>query len=94
LIKKYPINPLYLCYENESQLDEEYECSICYEQTKIINSVILNCNHKFCGICINNTLTLHNNIYNDPSCALCRQPISTIVIKNPEIYNNISPFCN
>lgn len=93
-IKKYPIHLLYLCSESDNQLAENNDCAICYETTTLLNSCTFNCNHKFCGTCIKNILTLHNcKQSNLPTCALCREPITSIIIKNPDIYNNITPHC-
>jgi hypothetical protein len=91
-IKKYNITPLIFCEEAE-ELEEVEECSICYEQMKRINAVTLNCNHRFCGGCIKQTLECHNDLINNPSCALCRTIMTSFSVKNPDTYNEISLYC-
>jgi hypothetical protein len=72
---------------------EEFEdCSICYDKTNCMNLVKLNCNHEFCGCCIKNTLNHHDKLC-QPSCALCRQPMSRFTVKNAETYNLIAEHC-
>lgn len=89
-IKKYDICPL-LVLDNIEELEEE--CAICYENIKLIDMVKLNCNHKFCGNCITNSLKTHDKLCS-PSCALCRKKMENFTIKNPEIYNLVSEHCN
>lgn len=91
-IKKYNITPLIFCEEVEAEAEVE-ECSICYEQMKRINAVTLNCNHRFCGGCIKQTLECHNDLINNPSCALCRTTMTSFSVKNPDTYNEISLYC-
>jgi hypothetical protein len=90
-VKKYNIVPSLFCEEQEAE--ELEECSICYEQMKRINAVTLNCNHRFCGGCIKQTLECHNDLINNPSCALCRTTMTSFSVKNPDTYNEISLYC-
>lgn len=92
-IKKYNIVPSIFCEEVLEELEEVEECSICYEQMKRLNAVTLNCNHRFCGGCIKQTLESHNDLINNPSCALCRTTMTSFCIKNPDTYNEISLHC-
>lgn len=69
------------------------ECAICYESIECMDLVKLNCNHKFCGSCIKQSLKAHNNMYRGPSCALCRKEMDSFTVKNPEIYNLMSEHC-
>ena len=76
-----------LCVETELELEElnlEEECSICLDEKNKINMVTLNCQHKFCGSCISQTLKKYNQ-NNAPSCALCRTKIEFISVKNEEL---------
>ena len=91
--KKYSINAIMLCTESESELALKNDCPICYEPTKNIDLINLNCSHRFCGECIKSTLESYNNRNNSPCCALCRSDITSFEIKNPEIYNSISNYC-
>ncbi len=70
------------------------ECAICYENINNVNFVELNCSHKFCGYCIQNTLKRHNNVKCGPTCALCRTLITKCNVKNVETYKLISEHCN
>lgn len=87
--KKYNINPVLVTESIEGTED----CAICYESVKTQNMVQLNCEHRFCGLCIKETLKTHNKICG-PSCALCRTQMNSFYIKNPEIYNLIAEHCN
>ena len=73
---------------NNCELTEEncHDCAICYEETTNDNIAVLNCGHKFCGMCIKNTL----DYIETPSCALCRNNMSTITVHNLVTYNLIS----
>ena len=93
-IKKYDIKPKLIIEEEQEKEEEEEDCAICFESIKCMDLVKLNCSHKFCGNCINGSLKSHNNIYCGPSCALCRTQMVSFSVKNPEIYNLVSEYCN
>jgi len=92
-LKKYYIAPSISVTETSEELEKCEDCSICYETTKLGNTVTINCGHKFCGLCVKRTLETHTNIYISPSCALCRAPIRNFVAKNPDIYNLVVEHC-
>lgn len=89
-VKKYNISPLLVQQQEKEGVEE---CAICYENISSIDLVKLNCSHIFCGSCIKGTLKAHNNIYCGPACALCRAPMTSFSVKNPEIYNLVSEHC-
>lgn len=60
------------------------ECSICYINITDSNVVELNCNHQFCGNCVNELFKLKC----EPMCALCREPIKN-VSSNQELITNL-----
>jgi len=60
------------------------ECSICYNNITDSNVVELNCNHQFCGNCVNELFKLKC----EPMCALCREPIKN-VSSNQELITNL-----
>ena len=92
--KKYCITPI-LSPDNTNTNDLvlEEDCPICYEQIGCIDSVLLNCNHKFCGSCVLSTLSHQRFKTCSPSCAMCRETITTMTVNNNNTYNNISEFC-
>ena len=89
-IKKYDIELMLVSGELEEGVEE---CAICYENIECMDLVKLNCNHKFCGSCIKQSLNAHNNMYCGPSCALCRKEIDSFTVKTQEIYNLVADHC-
>lgn len=89
-IKKYNINPK---LDLDEIVEGDEDCAICYETIKCVDLVKLNCDHKFCGICIKETLKSHSKLCG-PSCALCRKQMVSFSVKNPEIYNLVAEHCN
>ena len=90
-VRKFDIVPLMEC-ETSEDVETASECAICYEPTKLVDTVVLNCNHQFCKTCIKHTLMKHRQICG-PSCALCREPMSTFTVTNPDTYNAIAEHC-
>ena len=88
---KFDIVPL-MKYETSEDIETASECAICYEPTKLVDTVVLNCNHQFCKTCIKHTLMKHRQMCG-PSCALCREPMSTFTVTNPDTYNAIAEHC-
>ena len=82
--RKFEIIPI-LCVETE-ELDVKEECNICYEEKQNCNMVMLNCKHKFCGVCISKSLKKCNK-FKLPNCAMCRTKIDSIIINDAEIMN-------
>ena len=91
-LTKYQITMTSLC-EDEEKSDLDLECAICYEATKCVDNVTLNCGHYFCGSCIKNTLNAHTNMYLAPTCALCRTPMTHFAIKNTNVYDSLVDYC-
>ena len=50
--------------------------------------VTLNCKHKFCGMCVSQSLKKCNN-FKLPNCAMCRTKIECIMINDAKIMNII-----
>jgi hypothetical protein len=92
-VKKYNIAPTLSVIEPSELLEECQDCTICYENTKVVDTVTLNCGHNFCGPCVKGTLNAHNNMYADPCCALCRAPMTHFITKSTDIYNLVSEHC-
>ena len=92
-VKKYNIAPTLSVIEPNSVLEQCQDCAICYENTKVVDTVTLNCGHSFCGPCVKGTLNAHNNMYAEPACALCRAPMTHFITKSTDIYNLVSEHC-
>ena len=78
-----PIDFTHVCIETEEELAAEVECAICYENNTLRNMDTLNCNHMFCHCCIRRQLEILK------SCALCREPITSIIIRDNANYIDI-----
>ena len=81
---KFEINTV-LCLDVE-ELETEDDCNICYEKTNNRNMVTLNCKHKFCGVCVSQTLKKCNK-FRFPNCAMCRTKIDCILVNDNEVLN-------
>ena len=90
--KKFNIVPLLLCMESKEELEAVSECAICYESTKLEDSVILNCEHQFCHGCVKQTLATCSS-RKKPTCALCREPMEIFIVKNQNTYDCVSELC-
>lgn len=86
--KKHPI-VITIVSEPNKQIINLHDCSICYEPTKNIDLIELNCRHSFCAFCIQHILEC-----SVPYCALCRATITSFDVKNIKIYNSLYPYCN
>ena len=84
-VKPIQITPIFDLLEEDTD-DIADECAICFDSIIRANQVILNCSHKFCGVCINNCLEKSTG---ELSCALCRTKITSISSKNIDIYSNL-----
>ena len=74
------------CTEYDPASDKKnFECAICIENHLVINSVLLNCKHRFCYDCISSYLK-HNTAKKTPCCALCREEYTTLEIPD---YNKL-----
>lgn len=73
---------------SDANVVDSVECAICYE-SKIQNEFVkLTCNHSFCGTCIENTLKTCTS----PRCALCREPIKSMLTTNININLTLSVY--
>jgi hypothetical protein len=93
-IKKYNITPV-ITNEQINLEQINCECCICLDNEVNMNNIVkLNCSHQFCCNCVVSAIKKHNNMYKEPSCALCRETIVNIEVNNLDNYNIISQFCN
>lgn len=86
---KYDINIEFEPKKLKTEKEKEEDCGICYELTKETDMIKLNCGHIFCGQCIKGCLMASKT-----SCAMCRCQIKNISVKNQEIYELVSEYCN
>jgi hypothetical protein len=93
--KKYYITPIVSRFNNKNKKSKEIcvldNCPICYEPLKYEDIVTLNCNHEFCKTCIIQTLHYVKN--SDPSCALCREKICSMLVPDVKTYDTVAEFC-
>jgi hypothetical protein len=69
--------------------DINCDCNICYESLNITKFVKLNCGHEFCKDCLKNSLK-SCNMYQSPSCAYCRVPVSLLTYRSHDIQTELS----
>jgi hypothetical protein len=97
-LSKYSIE---ICLDKEKSVSETFECPICFttEKTDADNRAVLSCKHEYCGHCINESLKHYCSKTTAPTCALCREQIKTITIKNADgltdtgIIDNLKMMC-
>ena len=68
----------------EEREKENNECSICYNDYKMINCLTFNCKHNFCGECTNKLINTKHT-----KCPNCRTEIDKIICYNEEEYEKI-----
>jgi len=70
-------------------LEDNFECSICYENHDKSMKLVLGCNHEFCTECIIKTLKTNNK----PRCAFCRDVMKDFTVYNNEEFNKLKTCC-
>ena len=71
-------------------LIDNFECCICFETINEIDSVELNCEHSFCGVCVSKIINNCNKNNTTPKCSLCRIKYTQLKIKNENTRNILS----
>jgi hypothetical protein len=69
--------------QTKENMNKKSNCSICYDNKKLKNFVVYDCNHEFCDICVIKTLQINPNSI--PCCALCRGEVKNIKTRTLEI---------
>jgi len=69
----------------EENLDENCQCSICWDNKEKRQFAKLECNHEFCKDCMKRTIETRTNL----CCALCRSEITTIRLRTQEARDEI-----
>ncbi len=78
-IKRTQNNNIKIITIQNVNLDQMYECSICYENNSIEKSTITDCNHSFCIECMISYCKSRQTSNNVP-CPMCRHDIKELNI--------------
>lgn len=74
----------------DDEISEEDDCPICLISINPDEIIKLNCNHKFCGCCLKQSMIKYQN----QKCALCRAPTTSVSVKTEQMYNLLAEHCN
>lgn len=88
VVSSIPKYDMTISLEEEDCKEEKEDCGICYELTNELDTVHLNCGHKFCGQCMKGCLNVGKI-----ACPMCRCPIANMKVKNVETYDLVSEYC-
>ncbi len=79
--------------KNDENLDinQVCECSICYEERKVSDFTKFNCQHEFCKDCVINTIKSKRNT-NNICCALCRTDIKEIQCRTNDVKEQLNEY--
>ena len=72
--------------DSEENLDENCQCSICWDDKERRQFVKLDCTHEFCKDCMKRTIESRNNL----CCALCRTELRTFRLRTQEVHDEIA----
>jgi len=76
---------------DSDKAEEICECAICYgDELREKNFITLNCSHKFCKDCFKGSLEHVPLSQELPTCALCRTEISSIVVHEESVKNELN----
>jgi hypothetical protein len=70
--------------------DEEQNCCICMEAREKNDICSLNCQHKFCWVCVEKCVK-RPDPYN---CSLCRETVTKITVQTLQIKENLDNYCS
>ena len=88
-LQEQPQRTVVLTVENNDEnLDETCQCSICWDDKELRQFVKLDCNHEFCKDCIRQTVT--NETRTNFHCALCRGEVRTMRLRSQEVHTELS----
>jgi hypothetical protein len=92
IIDEYKKLRIISTFNNNENVDicQLCECSICYDEKELQNFVKLGCNHEFCKDCVINTIKTNNST--NLCCAFCRTEIKSIESRTNEVKNEIDKF--
>ena len=84
--RKRKIPTMFICMEQQNELEQCVECPICLDHKQVFDNVQLNCNHSFCTTCIIKHIDVTKKNAS-PNCPLCRTDIKMFEVKSVETYN-------
>jgi hypothetical protein len=73
---------------NNDNLDEMCQCSICWDDKELRQFVKLDCNHEFCKDCIRQSVPSETRT--SLHCALCRGEVRTMRLRTQEAHTELS----
>lgn len=87
--QEYRITP-----EKEEKEEELHDCGICYETMPVEQTITFGCRHSKCDGCFINHLMSYRTkrTYEVPTCAFCRAPIETLILRNETIIAQVQEF--
>jgi hypothetical protein len=72
---------------NDENLDETCQCSICWDDKELRQFVKLDCNHEFCKDCIRQSVPSETRT--SLHCALCRGEVRTMRLRTQEAHTEL-----
>jgi hypothetical protein len=75
---------------NNSNLENNIMCNICWDEKQQNQFIKFGCNHEFCKDCV--ITSFRGEQRNHPCCALCRSQITTLTYRNENIRSELSEF--
>jgi len=83
ILTEYPvIDSMIICLETGTEIADLRECVICHDDKMTIAFDTTNCGHHFCHGCI--VQHIESKEMKSAACPLCRQPISSLEVKDVE----------
>lgn len=79
-------------HNDNENINELCECSICYDEKELKNFVKLGCNHEFCKDCLITTMKTSQINSNNLSCSLCRSEVKSVKSRSEQVYTEMSEF--
>jgi len=79
-------------HNDNEDINEICECSICYDEKELHNFVKLGCNHDFCKDCLITTIKTSQINGNNLSCALCRSQVKSVKSRTHNVYSEVAEF--
>lgn len=69
---------------NEKSTQGEFECPICLETRGADSCIVASCGHKCCDCCTYEIVSSKIDIFEKPSCPMCRKEYSLLETTNEE----------